>query len=110
VHFVLISRRGPPDARRVVRASGVRGRRQPPAKAGGGGAVRRPEETAGGAEVPDTGVPGGLVYHAMESGILQCKGTVSRGRFGFCRHVWLVLCLNRGPGRFLNFLGDPMIL
>ena len=57
MHFVLISRRGPPDAGRVVRASGVRGWRQPPAKAGGRGAVRRPEETAGGAEVPDTGVP-----------------------------------------------------
>jgi hypothetical protein len=71
VHFVLISRRGPPDTGRAVRAGSVRGRRQPPAKAGGRGAVRRPEETAGGAEVPDTGVPGGLVYHPMESGILQ---------------------------------------
>jgi hypothetical protein len=33
--------------------------------------MRRPEETAGGAEVPDTGVPGGLVYHAMESGTVS---------------------------------------
>ncbi len=54
-----------------MRAGGVRGWRQPPAKAGGRGAVRRPEETAGGAEVPDTGVPRGLVYHAMESGTIS---------------------------------------
>ncbi len=54
-----------------MRAGGVCGWRQPPAKAGGRGAVRRPEETAGGAEVPDTGVPGGLVYHAMESGTVS---------------------------------------
>jgi hypothetical protein len=38
------------------------------------------------------------------------KGVVSRG--GFCRwwHAWSVQGLNRGYGKFLNFLGAPMIL
>jgi hypothetical protein len=35
------------------------------------------------------------------------KGTVSRDVFGFCGHAWSVLCLNRGRGQFLNFLGAP---
>jgi hypothetical protein len=38
------------------------------------------------------------------------KGTVSRDGFGFCGHAWSVLCLNRGRGPFLNFLGAPMNL
>jgi hypothetical protein len=38
------------------------------------------------------------------------KGAVSRDGFGFRFHVWLVLGLNTGRGRFLNVLLAPMIL
>ncbi len=41
---------------------------------------------------------------------LCIRGTVSRDGFGFWRHIWFVLGLNRGCGQFLNFFAAPMIL